>query len=146
MKRRSPRLLALGAAVMLALAGCGSISEVTVPADFDQPLHIPPLAESRIDDDGTRVFDLTAQSGTTDFSNYFSTDTSATETMGFNGSFLGPTLRAKRGEKVAVNFSNQLERTTSVHWHGMHLPAAMDGGPHQEMEPGGTWHPEWLID
>jgi FtsP/CotA-like multicopper oxidase with cupredoxin domain len=146
MKRSTPKLLALGAAVMLALAGCGSISEVTMPADFDQPLHIPPLAESRIDDDGTRVFDLTAQSGTTDFSTGASPSASATETMGFNGSFLGPTLRAKRGEKVAVNFSNELERTTSVHWHGMHLPAAMDGGPHQEVAPGGTWRPAWEID
>src|SRR5690625_7542545 len=30
--------------------------------------------------------------------------------------------------------------------HGMHLPAAMDGGPHHVIEPGQTWSPTWLID
>ena len=35
---------------------------------------------------------------------------------------------------------------TTVHWHGMHLPAAADGGPHQPIEPGDTWTPSWEID
>ncbi|WP_258074089.1 multicopper oxidase domain-containing protein [Arthrobacter sp. Y81] len=82
---------------------------------------------------------MTAQAGTTDF-----TDAGATETMGFNGAFLRPTLRAARGEKVAVNVTNQLAEPTSVHWHGMHLPAAMDGGPHQfrtsNSRPAGSCH------
>ena len=30
---------------------------------------------------------------------------------------------------------------TTVHWHGMHLPAAMDGGPHSPIAAGGTWQP-----
>jgi FtsP/CotA-like multicopper oxidase with cupredoxin domain len=33
-----------------------------------------------------------------------------------------------------------------VHWHGMHLPARNDGGPHQFIAPGGHWQPEWSID
>ena len=33
-----------------------------------------------------------------------------------------------------------------MHWHGMHLPAAMDGGPHQPIAPGATWSPTWTID
>ena len=32
-----------------------------------------------------------------------------------------------------------------MHWHGMELPAAMDGGPHQVIEPGETWQPYWTI-
>src|SRR5699024_4241706 len=32
------------------------------------------------------------------------------------------------------------------HWHGMHLPAAMDGGPHQMITPGGQWRPQGRID
>lgn len=136
------RLTAGAVAVVLALGliGCSS-PEIEVPANFGQPLVIPPLAESTVDDSGTRVFNLTAQTGTTHF-----TDAGPTETMGFNGTFLGPTLRAARGEKVAVNVSNRLDEATSVHWHGMHLPAKMDGGPHQEVAPGGTWRPEWTID
>ena len=32
-----------------------------------------------------------------------------------------------------------------MHWHGMHLPARMDGGPHQPIAPGSTWSPNWTI-
>ena len=49
--------------------------------------------------------------------------------VGFNGSYLGPTLRMTRGDTVSMLVSNQLEVTTAVHWHGMHLPAAGDSGP-----------------
>ncbi len=66
--------------------------------------------------------------------------------MGFNGSHLGPTLRAKRGERVAVRVRNALDEASSVHWHGMHLPAAMDGGPHQTVAAGSTWTPRWTVD
>jgi blue copper oxidase len=108
--------------------------------DFSRPLAIPPLAESRIDGEGRRVFDLTAKDGTTDLGH------GRTRTLGFNGSYLGPTLRAKRGEPVLVNVHNGLSDVTSVHWHGMHLPAKMDGGPHQPVKPGATWSPTWLVD
>ncbi|MDQ0678463.1 FtsP/CotA-like multicopper oxidase with cupredoxin domain [Arthrobacter pascens] len=135
-----PAARAAAVAVALTLTGCSS-PEIDVPADFGQPLMIPPLAESHVDASGTRIFDLTARGGTTEF-----TAAGATETMGYNGTFLGPTLRAARGEKVAVNVTNSLAEATSVHWHGMHLPAAMDGGPHQEVAPGATWRPEWIID
>jgi len=108
---------------------------------FDEPLAIPPLADSVVEEDGTRVFRLTAQEGSTSFR-----DGVDTETWGFNGDFLGPTLRARRGEQVAVEVTNTLEESTSVHWHGMHLPPEMDGGPHQEIEAGGTWRPTWLVD
>src|SRR5699024_9926949 len=64
-----------------------------------------------------------------------------TTTWGFSGDLLGPTLRAERGEQVAVEIDNALGEATSVHWHGMHLPAAMDGGPHQMTAPGGTGRP-----
>jgi FtsP/CotA-like multicopper oxidase with cupredoxin domain len=108
---------------------------------FERPLAIPPLAESRLED-GRRVFDLRATEGTTDFG----VGDGATETLGFNGSYLGPTLRAERGEEIGVNLTNQLGEVTTVHWHGHHLPAAMDGGPHQPVEPGGTWRPRWRVD
>jgi FtsP/CotA-like multicopper oxidase with cupredoxin domain len=41
---------------------------------------------------------------------------------------------------------NRLSETTTVHWHGMHLPARNDGGPHQPIGAGEQWQPEWLID
>lgn len=110
------------------------------PPAFETPLPIPPLAESEVVD-GVRVFSLAAQEGQMQF-----LEGMTTPTWGFNGDYLGPTLRAQRGEEVAVEVTNSLSETTTVHWHGMHLPAAMDGGPHQPIEPGGRWRPEWRVD
>lgn len=45
-----------------------------------------------------------------------------------------------------MNVHNELTEATTVHWHGMHLPARFDGGPHQLIEPGQTWSPRWRID
>jgi FtsP/CotA-like multicopper oxidase with cupredoxin domain len=45
-----------------------------------------------------------------------------------------------------VNVRNRLPETTTLHWHWMHLPARMDGGPHQPVQPGRTWSPGWRID
>lgn len=137
--------LVAAAAVAGVLAACDSgfsfPSQVSVPASFDRPLAIPPLAPSRVDADGTRVFHLTAQRGSMEF-----LPGTRSETWGYNGDYLGPTLRAKRGEKVAIEFTNKLPEPTTVHWHGMHLPAVMDGGPHQMVEPGGRWRPTWTIN
>ena len=47
---------------------------------------------------------------------------------------------------MAVNVHNELPEPTTVHWHGMHLPAAMDGGPHQPIPPGGDLAPTWTVD
>lgn len=45
-----------------------------------------------------------------------------------------------------MRVTNELGQTTTLHWHGMHLPAAMDGGPHQQIASGTTWQPRWMID
>jgi FtsP/CotA-like multicopper oxidase with cupredoxin domain len=137
--------IAAGGLIAVAFAGCGLVGPAPVSTvgevDFDTPLAIPPLAESTIDADGTRVFTLDAQAGTTEFARGV-----ASETWGFDGAYLGPTLVAARGERVRVDVRNSLDVPTTVHWHGMHLPAEMDGGPHQMIEPDATWSPEWEVD
>lgn len=139
--RRITAALAAVAASAALLTACDSFSTTAVAEhDFVNELAIPPLAPSTVED-GVRTFQLTAQEGTTDFAGI-----GDTETWGFNGAFLGPTIRAERGEQVAFEIDNQLPEATSVHWHGMHLPAAMDGGPHQMIEQGETWRPTWTID
>jgi FtsP/CotA-like multicopper oxidase with cupredoxin domain len=138
---------ALAGAVALVASGCGAIPGTVNPVTehpFTRELAIPPLAESRVVD-GVRTFTLAAQEGTTSFAPATEED-ARTRTWGFDGAYLGPTLRAQRGERVAVEVTNALDEPTSVHWHGMHLPAAMDGGPHQEVAPGETWRPTWEID
>ena len=39
----------------------------------------------------------------------------------------GPTLYAQRGDTVKVNFTNNLPESTTVHWHGVKVPAGHDG-------------------
>jgi blue copper oxidase len=135
--------LALAAASLAALVWAWTSAPVSTvgQVQFTQPLHVPKLAESHVDRRGRRVFELTAREGTSTL-----LPGTTGETWGFNGSYLGPTLRAERGERVAVRVTNRLDEDTTVHWHGMHLPAAMDGGPHQMVAPGDTWRPTWRLD
>ncbi|GGN79765.1 multicopper oxidase family protein [Nocardia rhizosphaerihabitans] len=106
-----------------------------------RPLPIPPQAPSTLGADGVRRFALRVQTGSTKM-----LPGNRTPTWGYSGSVLGPTLRARRGEEVAVTVVNDLPEPTSVHWHGMHLPAAFDGGPHQMIAPGAQWMPRWRVD
>ncbi len=49
--------------------------------------------------------------------------------------FWGPTLIMNKGDAVTMNVTNKLNDSTTIHWHGMHFPAIMDGGPHQIIPP-----------
>ncbi|MCH8811196.1 MAG: multicopper oxidase domain-containing protein [Gemmatimonadetes bacterium] len=62
-----------------------------------------------------------------------------TPTKGYNGDFLGPTLVLRSGTDVSLNVTNNIGVPTTTHWHGFHVPAAMDGGPHQIIQPGAVW-------
>lgn len=68
-----------------------------------------------------------------------------TITGGINGKIWGPTLFLNKGDVVHMNVKNGLNDSTTLHWHGMHLPAVMDGGPHQVIPPGSTWQPYWEV-
>ncbi len=68
-----------------------------------------------------------------------------TITGGINGNIWGPTMIWNKWDVVHINVDNQLTDTTTLHWHGMHLPAIMDGGPHQTVPPYTTWSPYWQV-
>ncbi len=69
-----------------------------------------------------------------------------TATYGYNGnSFWGPTLIMNQGDDVKINVINNLTDQTTVHWHGFHIPAVMDGGPHQIIDAGAKWSPSFKI-
>ena len=103
-----------------------------------QQLHIPELIDARQRGNG---ISLKAQTGWTAF---FPNLESVTR--GFNGSYLGPTLRLHRGDEIEMAVTNGMRDRTAVHWHGLLLPAEADGGPHQMIQPGATWRPQVKVD
>ena len=52
-----------------------------------------------------------------------------TATWGYNGQYLGPTLMLRKGDQVSLQVTNNIGVMSTTHWHGMHVPAIMDGGP-----------------
>ncbi len=61
--------------------------------------------------------------------------------MTYNGGVPGPTLEGTVGDQVIVHFRNSLDQPTTIHWHGLRVPADMDGTHfvHHAIEPGATF-------
>lgn len=60
----------------------------------------------------------------------------------YNGQVPGPTLRVGLGDTVRVRFTNNLSQPTTIHWHGVRVPNAMDGVPgvtQPAIQPGETF-------
>ncbi|NUT91975.1 MAG: multicopper oxidase domain-containing protein [Saccharothrix sp.] len=128
--------------VALALAGCATGADGnTGTLAFTNPLRIPPVLDPEPGPDGVKRYPLALRPGETEF-----LPGRTTRTWGVNGTYLGPTLRARLGDRVAMTVTNLLPEASTLHWHGMRLPAAMDGGPHQTIAAGGTWIPQWTVD
>ena len=60
---------------------------------------------------------------------------------GFNGQVPGPVLEAKQGVPLEIEFTNRLPEPTVIHWHGLRIPAAMDGTEvvQRPVQPGETF-------
>ena len=103
-------------------------------------LQLPPVQPDENPAPGEATFTLTAQAGFTQI-----WPDQATATLGYNGSYLGPILRFRQGEQVRIQVLNELDEPTTVHWHGLVVPGDQDGGPHQIIQPGATWAPEFTV-
>ena len=60
-----------------------------------------------------------------------------------NGTVPGPILRWKEGDRITLDVTNNLAESSSIHWHGIILPADMDGVPEisfNGIDPGETYH------
>lgn len=69
-----------------------------------------------------------------------------TRTMGYGQDYLGPVLRMKRGQTSKISVGNKTNNPITAHWHGLHVPGKVDGGPQLAFGPGETWSPELDID
>jgi FtsP/CotA-like multicopper oxidase with cupredoxin domain len=57
------------------------------------------------------------------------------DALGFNGTWPGPRLDVIEGDKVRAIFTNKLDESTGIHFHGQQLPNNMDGVPHVTQDP-----------
>lgn len=102
-----------------------------------QPLPIPPI----LDASGRADAPLEAIAGAVDFGMG-----GKAKTLGYSQPYLGPVLRMRRGEIARPVLKNRLDFAVTAHWHGAHVPGAVDGGPQLALAPGKTWAPELEID
>ncbi|MHB9143692.1 MAG: multicopper oxidase family protein, partial [Paludibacter sp.] len=124
-------LLISAFALIISFSGCSTDPLVLVTTvtegDFTTALPSPPTTNG--------VTTLTAQ---------FTTQTifsgKSSKVLGYqSGSILGPTMVVNTGDVMSVNLQNNLSETTNIHWHGLVIPANMDGHPENVVQPGGSF-------
>lgn len=64
-----------------------------------------------------------------------------TKAWTYNGTVPGPLIDVAVGDELRVHFKNSLPEATTIHWHGIRVPNAMDGTPaiQDPVQPGGTF-------
>ena len=55
------------------------------------------------------------------------------------------TLIMQQNDFVNLRVFNHLGEEITIHWHGMHVSASNDGGPHTVIMPGETWNPKFKV-
>ena len=97
----------------------------------ENELTFPNILKPDQEDTHSISYTIHAQQGTAEIF-----DGIKTKTYGYNGDFLGPVLRVKKGMNVTIHLVNDLKEDTTFHWHGLELPANEDGGPNQVLKSG----------
>ena len=62
----------------------------------------------------------------------------ATPMMRYNGSAPAPLIELREGQRVRITLDNRLSQPTTIHWHGLPVPAEQDGNPMDPVAPGTT--------
>jgi FtsP/CotA-like multicopper oxidase with cupredoxin domain len=112
------RLDASRAVLILALASCGDRRPPEL-REFDGA-----YPEAAHPNGTVRAYTLTAAPAVVP-----TFDGRPLKVWAYDGQVPGPTLRVKLGETLKVTFTNKLPQPTTIHWHGVRLPNAMDGTP-----------------
>lgn len=148
------RALLLGAAgaTLAQISACGGgsghMGQAIAPplidpytgASPERNLPIVGLDEGVADASGGRLFSLVAQRGSAQLLSGVNTNT-----LGYNGTVLGPALRLRTGQTTTIRVQNNIGEVTTAHWHGLVVPAGADGGPHQAIAPGATWEATFSV-
>ncbi|MES2872926.1 MAG: multicopper oxidase domain-containing protein [Bacteroidota bacterium] len=59
---------------------------------------------------------------------------------------LGPTIRVNSDVNASINFQNSLSEKSNIHWHGLKIPAIMDGHPEDVVNPGSSFNYQFNIN
>lgn len=86
------------------------------------PDYWPAQLEFEIDDDGAKVFQITCQQ--IDWETEPGTSFPA---YSYNGRIPGPEIRVTEGDLVRIQVTNDMNESTTIHWHGLLVPTDMDG-------------------
>jgi FtsP/CotA-like multicopper oxidase with cupredoxin domain len=115
-----------GALVTILALGCQS-----TPSQPDLVREFAGSYPEQTARDGTvKTFDLVAAEAEVPL-----IDGGSLRVWAYNGQVPGPTLRIRLGDTLRVRFTNRLPQETTVHWHGVRVPNAMDGVPHATQPP-----------
>lgn len=67
--------------------------------------------------------------------------------LGYQGNgILGPTVRINKGSSASINFQNNLSEKSNIHWHGLKIPANMDGHPEDLINAGSSFNYRFSIN
>ena len=124
---------ALTSAVILTKSG--TFAE---PARFETPLPIPQLIEAK--SNGNEL-SLTIGQGTHAYR-----PGQPVKSFGYSAPVLGPAIRLTRGDTTNIVIDNNMDRPTTVHWHGLVIPGEVDGGPHNTIAAGQRWKASLRVD
>lgn len=120
--------------IALSLGGC--------------PTNLPDSAAGKLDPNFEPTLDLRLRARAAETQIF---DGVATRTLGYEpelisgasarvapigGSYLGPIIRARTGDRLRIRLQNDLSEATIIHWHGMRVPANQDGHPTAAVGPG----------
>lgn len=117
----------------------GSYPEL--PPDWADAVQMPSLPDENPAEDIVEVT-LHARLGETQY-----VDGLTTPIWGYEGASPGPLLRARAGDRLIVHFHNELPEDTTIHWHGVRVPNAMDGMPMVTgaIPPGGSFDYDFVV-
>ena len=130
----------------LGLSGCGrdagGFTPSGQPAGWDDGVRLSSAPDLNAD---PSIVEVDLEARLADF-NFVPGGPTAAWT--YNGLLPGPMIRAQVGNRVIVHFKNSLPEATTIHWHGLRIPAAMDGMPdlsQPPIAPGGSFDYDFVV-
>ena len=138
MLSRRGLIVGLGGLASAAIMGRAKLAIAAQVEPFSAPLPLPSLLDARRQ--GNRV-KIAAREGRHAFIPGI-----PVRTYGYSSDYLGPAIKVYRGDTVQIEVENKIDRPTTVHWHGLLVPARDDGGPRSLIHPSQVWRPELKVD